>query len=260
VFTFSDVELQEGLTTFFNVGNSDYSDLDWTSPLEHGSRLQRTMAFGSGWLGASGTFEEFGNLVNGYPWCFGYQDFSADSYTQVGPYRLINLPGRSVTQIDADTVTIAAQSGTAYTTSELRMYWLPDAGRVEASASPQELAPTIAEAVVSVLPGVEAVVPQIDHLPLSAGEAAGFYFKRALPDGSVESGIVELLSPKVGSGGLLITATRPSPPLRDSDEGWLAVLFEHYAAVSELANRLCGPGESATADPQFGSVACSDDQ
>ena len=115
------------------------------------------------------------------------------------------------------------------------------------------------------LMGIQAiVVPGVGVAAAQAGvdrtRANQMLIYRELRNGTAPAGIIELLSPKSGDGGLLLTATRPGPAATEDNAAGLAVLFEHLAAIGQTVNRLCGPGESATADEPFGNVACSDDQ
>jgi putative neutral zinc metallopeptidase len=256
-FVFSDDELASGLKTFFDIGNSRYSELDWMSPVEHGSRLQRMMAFGTGWLGASGDWGEFGPLVNGYPWCYGYIDFAPGDFATIGPYRVINLPGRDTEQSGA-TYSIGSETRTGYETSSIRLAWLGDVPESQPTASPEILQSLARELLTNAYPNATSIAAF--DVNASSGRGAGWYFERQIDSTNIESGVFAVLLPKLGAGALSIVATRPEPAQTETTKEGLAVIYEHLASVFEVANRLCGPGESGELGVANGSVACMEDQ
>jgi hypothetical protein len=264
-FNLDDSDLIAGLTTIFEIGNKRYSASDWTSPVEHGSSRERMMAYGTGWLGTSGDVNDagglghLGSLADGYAWCQGYGAFAASSYSMVGPYRLINIPGRAVS-VSANGLTVSAALDVHAPTSEVRALWLPELIEPEPEASTDATISVIARAINALLPQSTALAPPI-AIGTGAGVGWSVYVERHPTPDSVESGVIFVLYPKTGTGVLAIAAMRPITALPQTiDKEGYKVLFEHLSSVSQFANRLCGPGEAADADPPFGQVACADDQ
>jgi hypothetical protein len=176
----------------------------------------------------------------------------------IGPYQLLNLPGRTETW-DGEAYGIAADDRSGFATSDIVLAWiesLPLPGEGATQAQLEELWRVA-------LPGITPVY----DLPLQAqpfGTIAGRYVENRVqqPDGSelVQSGVFALVSPSDSVGGLVVMIMRPLPaPVDPTDENF-AIIQEQLASLYQVVNRLCGPDESGDpGDPNL-NVACMTDQ
>ncbi|CAN5196156.1 hypothetical protein BH24CHL7_BH24CHL7_16100 [soil metagenome] len=251
VYELRDAQLDAALTAFFSIGNRDYEQAEWFQVSNTGSRHQRLLAFSTGYLGALGDFGDFGSLINGYPWCYGYADFRPGDFATVGPYRLINFPGRRGEWQDS-TYVIPAETRTAYGTSGMRLQWL-DHILPGTQATPELLL----EIARGDMPGVQLLYPLEFNV---ANGVARYYERRGSGTGGsedVESGIVAVALPASTAGALLIVIQRPeAAPTDPPDRADLALVAEQVTALNHLLSRLCGPDDSANpADPAL-SAAC----
>jgi hypothetical protein len=256
-YRLSVAQLFAGLATFFEIGNRRYRASEWMAADEHGSQVQRLMAFATGYQGALGAIDELGPLVNGYPWCYGYRDFRPDRFVTLGDYRLVELPGRTAEEVEG-WYEISSQPGTGYTPPEARLRWLDILPRPAGETSLEQLVAASADA----LPDGMLLFNPIHDLNHGSGEVVAHYFERPLPagEGGWESGVVALVIPADANGGLLVVAYRPvRAPTDPPERADLVRVFEELATIGELGYRLCGPGESGTfGDPAF-NIACAED-
>ncbi len=251
-------ELDSGLRTFFSIGNRDYSEDSWFQAYEHGSQNQRLVAFGTGYLGALGDLGEHRDLVDGYPWCAGYADFEAGELTEIGPFTLLNPPGRAEEWRD-DTYHIEPAVHTRQQTSGIRLTWLESAPLDGPASALEHLQAAVAER----MPGATLLY---EPTPMDTARvaAAAHYFERPVPAGGeagLESGMVYLQLPPETDGALLLVVHRPQPALRDPlTREKLAVIAEHLVSMSQTINRLCAPYDRADSGAGSGNVACLAEQ
>jgi hypothetical protein len=240
-------DLATALATFFEIGTKDYVASEWFAAGEHGSPTQRMMAMGTGYLA----------IHSGLPWCYGYRDFTPGDVVAIGPYRLLNLPGRTEEWVGS-AYRIHPDDRSGSLTSRITMSWidrLPAPGR---GANADQLAAVMA----TELPGMQ---PLSEPISLDGNVLHGTgvvrYFEQLA--GQVGGGapvrrMVALASPLDGVGGLLVTVERPPVVLTDAAAMLLAE--EQLVAVYQVVNRLCGPDQSGdTSDPDF-NVACFEEQ
>ena len=254
-----EAELSSGLETFFTIGNREYEESAWFQAFEHGSQQQRSMAFGTGYLGAFGEVEDFGELVNGYPWCDGYGAFEPGDFAHIGPFRLLNPPGRAESW-RGSTYVIEPMTSTLQDTSGIRITWLPELPLDGEGATIEQLEAV----VVAEVPGAALLYDPVPLTP-DAGSGLTHYFERVVPaapgGGDHESGIMVLLSPAGDEGGLLIIVHRPQPAPRDPlTREKLALITEQLITLYQVVNRLCRAEDVAAGEQSAPSVACLDEQ
>jgi putative neutral zinc metallopeptidase len=248
VFVLND-DLPTALQTFFDIGNEEYDASEWFGAAEHGSPIQRIMAFGTGYI----------PVVQSLTWCGGYRDFVPQDFAEIGPYRLLNLPGRIETRAGA-AYEIAGNPQTGM--SDIALTWfeeLPLAGRGASVSQLHELRRISFPNMVALSDPLD-LTSNVRH-----GTGVAEYFENhiTLSSGSeqVQSGVFALASPIDGQGGLLIVATREVPAPTDlNDPVQFELAEEQFAAVYQVINRLCGPDESGDpSDPEY-NVTCLEDQ
>jgi hypothetical protein len=241
-------QIDAALTTFFNIGTTDYRASEWFAAGEHGSRSQRTMAMGTGYL----------PVFHGLPWCLGYSDFQPQDVSTVGPYRLLNLPGRTEERA-GDVLAIHAERRSGQQSSDILLAWIERLPLPGQGATPEQLSELRRVGYRS----LKLLNDPIDVTPsVRDGTGTAYYMENTITnaDGStvVQHGFVALVSPEDGVGGLLILVVRDGrAPTQASD---LPLVEEALMAVYQVINRLCGPDQSSDpADPDM-NVACLSDQ
>jgi len=240
-------EVDTALQTFFEIGTVDYQASEWFAAGEHGSRSQRMMALATGYL----------SVFRGFPWCYGYRDFTPRDVATIGRYQLLNLPGRTETQTGSGYL-IHAEKRAGSPTSDVVLAWLdrlPLAGKGATLEQVRELWKK----------GFPGLTPIGDPFSLDAnvdGTGISQFMENRIdqPDGSVivQHGFFALVSPPDGMGGLLILSIRDGPaPTEMAD---LPIVEVALVAVHQVTNRLCGPDQSGDpGDPNL-NVACLPDQ
>lgn len=241
-------DVTAALRAFFELGTVEYRASEWFAAGEHGSRSQRMMAFGTGYL----------PVLGGLPWCFGYRDYKPEDFATIGPYRLLNLPGRTEEPTDAAYV-IRADNRSGRETSDIVLTWierLPIAGQGATLGQLRELWRI----------GYPGLTPLYAEISLDANVRDGTGIAQLMEnrveqaDGSVsvQHGFFALASPVDGMGGMLILVTRAGPaPTEMAD---VAIVEEELVAVYQVINRLCGPDQSGDPDDPMLNVACLADQ
>jgi hypothetical protein len=214
------------------------------------------MAVGTGYLPISSTSRDNPLPANsGMPWCRGYREFAPRDEARIGPYRLINLPGRQESQI-GNIYVIAPDDRTGRRTSRIELTWiseLPLAGQGATFRQLDELWRSEIDVITSKL-DIDAPKPRFGT------RVARLVEIRERESGSVRSGVFNLISPSHGVGGISIVATRDGPAPTEATASTLLLLQEQLAAVEQVFNRLCGPDESGTVDSPNLNVACLIDQ
>lgn len=243
--------LGAALKTFFDIGNAEYEASEWFAAGEHGSRSQRMMAFGTGYL----------PVLGGLPWCYGYRDFKPQDVASIGPYRLLNLPGRAELS-DGGAYAILADDRSGQATSNIVLEWLERVPLAGEGATLAQLRELWRLGYPGLTPLYEAI-----NLDANVGDGTGvaqFMENRvAQADGSelIQHGFFALVSPRDAVGGLVILVARPgtapTDPLDDAD---FAMIEEGLVAVYQVINRLCGPDQSGGPSNPDLNVACLDDQ
>ena len=250
VYVPAERDLQVALETFFNLGDAHYRDSKWFNPQYHGSRLQRLMAFGTGYLGALPATSPFGRQSTFFPWCYGYKDFKPNAFDAVGPYRVLRPPGRTAIQGDAG-YTLPAIAGAGRTSSQIALFWQP--GIVDESA--------LTSARDTIFPGLQVLLSTKDLGPMktSAGDINYVYFQQQTNGATVKSGLYGTFPAQPG-GTLAVAAYRNEPPIDSLSDARAWTLAEETSALAQVAGRLCVPGASATAGDANFSTACSAEQ
>jgi len=241
-------EVGTALQTFFEIGTADYRASEWFAADEHGSRSQRMMALATGYL----------SVFRGFPWCYGYRDFMPQDVAAIGPYRLLNLPGRRETSTESAYV-IHAEDRSGSPSSDVVLAW------IDRLPLPGEGA-TLDQIRALWKKGFPGLTPIEKPLSLDGivrdGTGISQFMENRIdqPDGSVivQHGFFALVSPRDGMGGLLILSTRAGPaPTEMADLPMVEVVL---VAVNQVINRLCGPDQSGDpGDPNL-NVACLPDQ
>ena len=248
----SDADLEQALTTFFELGNSRYTASLWFRPKEHGSAQQRIRAFATG---AAASFKSEGLPPPpglGVATCYGYRDFTPEDYTDLLPYRLLNLPGRSELGIFGGYV-IQPEDRLGFATSAVLLRWIP--------GTTQE----ILDAIATRFPGLTLKEPSIDLANnLAAGTGVANYAEQASPDlpGGARNGMFALVEPAAGGGALVIFVYRDGPALTEPlDEAGFAQLAEQIALLYEVIARTCGPDDSKViGEPNLKLVCLTEQQ
>jgi hypothetical protein len=243
------------LATFFSIGSEAYPGSDWLAS-RHGTSLQRIMAVGTGYLPLSSTSATNSLPANsGIPWCHGYRDFAPRDQATIGPYRLINLPGRTET-ITGTTYVILPDDRTGLETSRVELTWIEQLPLAGDGATAEQLD----ELWRSAKPTIRTILEITDTPAARFGTRVARLVEIHGDAGGVRSGIFDLLSPADAVGGLSILATRDTPAPTEVSPESLAVLQEQLAAIEQIINRLCDPDDSARiGDPNL-DVACLIDQ
>jgi hypothetical protein len=242
-------ELRTALTWFFQHGDRDYRESQWFQPGVHGSQQQRVLAFTTGYIAKSLDLGTIRRLVNGLDWCLGYADFEPDRFSDIGPYRLLGLPGRPGTWTE-DVLEIPTRLSPALASSQIRLRWIPSSEPIEAATQAG-----LAERMRTWLPG--ARMTPLGALAIRTGTGVAGEFET--PE---EAGVAALAVPDSGGGGLIIVASRPRSLVTPQDAtGRLAAFLEQAIAIDQVVNRLCSPGESADpADERHNAVCMTDAQ
>lgn len=231
-------EFEASLRSFFSLGDADYRESQWFQPDVHGSSEQRILAFTTGYMANSLDRGVLRSQVNGMDWCLGYSEFEPGSYVDIGPFRLLGLPGRPGEWLDGALV-IEADPSPAFPSSDIRLQWVPTAEPVE-----QATEEWLAELLEAWLPGSNVTTLGMLAVRTGTGIASTFETRDV-------TGVGALFVPATGEGGLLITALRPRPvPQPAYMPADLPTFLEQSISVNQVVNRLCAPGESA--DP-FGA-------
>jgi hypothetical protein len=243
------------LTTFFAIGSDAYPGSDWLAS-RHGTSLQRMMAVGTGYLPLSSTSTTNPLPANsGLPWCHGYRDFVPRDQATIGPYRLLNLPGRAETRT-GDTYVILPDDRTGSRTSRIELTWIEQLPITGDGATTEQLD----ELWRSAQPTTRTILEIPDTPAARFGTRVARLVEIEDERGGVRSGIYDLLSPSDAVGGLSIVATRAGPAPAEASSEAFTVLQEQLAAIEQIINRLCDPDDSATVgDPDL-DVACLIDQ
>jgi hypothetical protein len=241
------------VATWFDLGDEHYAANQWLEAGVHGSGQQRMMAFRTGATSNIDFLDPTPSMTGGIPWCYGYRDFIASSYTELGPYRLLNLPGRPGTWA-GDVFSIPPEARTSVETSALTFAWIADLP-IDGGATDAQLQELWRQG----FPNLKALAPVPIETSAGAGTAAAWYYESAAPGSpsTVESGIFALVSPADALGGLLILVYRPqAAPLDAEAPENIAVLEEQVAALYQVLGRLCSPDESGEASASNLDVVC----
>lgn len=246
-------ETQAALQAMFNLANENYSDATWFQAREHGSPIQRMLAYGTGLM----------PLDHGMPWCYGYRDYTKDDVSAIGPqYRLINFPGRNELPVDNGLV-ITPETRTGDDSSTIAIGWLsalPLAGQGATVEQWTEIAKSwVPQGSTLIMPGTDLVEAG------AAGLATGYMALYLPPPGAAapRSGLLAVITPESRDSGLLIDISRPNagPP---TDEVTMSPETEAYLAevtvsVYQVLTRLCGPDQSGVVTQPNYSTSCADD-
>lgn len=242
-------EFNSALVAFFALANEKYSASTWFQAREHGSGLQRLLAYGTGAL----------PIDRGMPWCYGYRDYFANDISMIGPdYRLVNLPGR-VEEAAENLLIIQPETRTGEDSSTITIVYLPTLGLKNQGATVDQWQ-DIAERWLPA--GSNGLLPGTDlgtDYQIGSGYMALY---EPAPDAvNPRSGVLALISPRSLDRGLLIDVSRPNagPPNRPGatlPPEDLDILAEEVAAVFQVLNRLCGPDQSGDIDDPHWSMSC----
>jgi uncharacterized protein len=245
-------DLTATLKTFFAIGNSRYQASAWFQAGEHGSPQQRIRAFGTGYAASFKTPDQPPPLGRGIAVCYGYKDFAPADFGEVGPFRILNLPGRSEAMVDGWYV-VEPEDRLGFPTSAVALRWLR-------GQSAQEIVAKVGAAI----PGLKTYPPSIDLAgQVSPGTGFANYFEQRSPTlpAGVRSGMLGLVQPKAADGGLMILVYRPTPMLSEPlDDQERRELSEQISLLYEVITRLCGPDDSAVVGNTSLKVTCLPDQ
>jgi hypothetical protein len=244
-FVASDDDLRAMLTTFFELGNSHYAASEWFQSGEHGSAQERIRAFGTGYT-SSFKFPDLPPPVGrGIAACEGYRAFTAQDFSPVGPYRLLNLPGHSGEVIDGAYV-IKPEVRLGIPTSGIVIDWL--------EGSPDEIVAQFR----SRFPGISQFPTEIDLTPnVAPGAGAATYVEQRSDDlaSGARSGLLGRITPLDGRGILIVFVDREQPAISvNPDDAELRLLAEQMSVLYEALARLCSPDDAPT------KPVCLDDQ
>jgi hypothetical protein len=235
-------ELASSLAAFFDLGNREYEASDWFQAAEHGSSVQRMMAFGTGFLSSVDMPQYEPPVGQGLAWCYGYRDYVPADFVDIGPYRLLKPPGRAAEQRGEGHV-LSAEARLGYETSTVEVAWLAD---------------FTTEQLEQRFPGLVLLSEQIP-LHREVAEADGFahFFEQPAGPGTDErNGIIALIVPRSGEGRLVILAYRDGPAPTDETPDGLARVAESLMAVYQIVNRLCSPSETDDPGKSNFNVTC----
>ncbi|HUG47830.1 MAG TPA: neutral zinc metallopeptidase [Candidatus Limnocylindria bacterium] len=241
-------ELEASLNAFFDVGNADYDSSAWFQAAEHGSREQRMLAFGTGYISSATLEDGTTPLGRGLSWCYGYADFEPADFTEIGPYRLLNLPGRTEEWHD-DVYRIAPEERLGYDTSAIDLFWLPAATGAD---------------LLGRLPGLTVLGEEISlNENVHDATGAAYFFEQVLEESEespLRSGIVAVVEPNSVDGALVLVAYRNAAAPTDDTLDGLRIVAESAIAVYQVLNRLCAPGNSGVPNEPGFSTVCMDIQ
>ena len=245
--------MDAALRTWFDLGDERYAESEWLDAGVHGSSQQRMMAFTTGATSNVGYLDSTPSMTGGIPWCYGYREFIARSYTELGQYRLLNLPGRPGT-FSGDVFSIPPETRTSVETSAIAFAWIADLP-LDGGATEAQLQ----ELWRRGFPNLKGLAPVPIDSSTGAGTAAAWYYESTAPGSppSVESGIFALVSPADAVGGLLILVYRPqAAPLDAEAPENVDVLEEEVASLYQVLGRLCSPDESGEPSASNLDVVC----
>ena len=254
-------DLAASLQAIFAKADRDYTDDDYWAAGTHGSGPQRIMAMGTGYLPISSMASENPLSASAaLPWCYGYGEYVNDDRAQIGPYTLVNLPGRTEQWL-GETYAIAADGRSGVATSDIALAWIEPLPRPGEGATDAQI-----QALWDAgFPGMSKIF-DVPMQPPTAGTHAARYFENHFTqtDGTegVQSGIFALISPADGAGALLVMVSRgqPAPAGDSTDPADFVLIQEQLVSVYQVVNRLCGPDDSGvTTDPNL-NAACLDVQ
>jgi hypothetical protein len=242
-------EFNEALVAFFELGNEKYSASTWFQAREHGSGLQRLLAYGTGAL----------PLDRGMTWCYGYRDYIANDTSMIGPdYRLVNLPGRMEEAAD-NLLVIQPETRTGEDSSTITIVYLPTLGLRDQGATVDQWQ----DIAMRWLPaGSNGILPGFSlgtDYQIGSGYMALY---EPAPDATApRSGLLALITPKSLDRGLLIDVSRPNagPPNRPGatpTPADLDVIAEQVVAIFQVLTRLCGPDQSSDIEEPGWSMSC----
>jgi hypothetical protein len=240
-------KVQAATEAFFDIGYRDYSASKWFQA-GYGSSEQRLLALSTGFISGG---------VESLPWCYGYRDFKVPDVADIGPYQLLNLPGRTETNADG-VYSIAPESRTGYATSAIHLTWLDTLPVAGEGAGADQLNAVAARDMA----GATLLAGSDLSSNVGAGSAYAEYF---IDRGSqaARTGWLALVSPASNVGGLLITVSGEQAVVSVSPSPGTPVvnaLAEQLVSLYEVMLRLCGPDQSGDpAAPNF-RRACSDQQ
>jgi predicted metalloprotease len=249
------VAMEQALRNWFTLGDKRYSESEWFDAGVHGSPQQRMMAFTTGADSNIDYPNPKPSMTGGFPWCYGYRDFKAGDFTKVGPYRLLNPPGRRGTRV-GDAFVLAPETRTTRETSAIALAWIPDLP-LDGGATKAQLQALWADRYPGLTP--IAGVPIEDAITSGTGLAWYYESPTAIVDGAnhVESGIFGLLAPTDASGGLLVLIHRAAAAPRDAKTPEnLDILEDEISTFYQVVNRLCTPDESGDPSASNLHVAC----
>lgn len=207
------------MVAFYGLGNQRYQSSTWFQALEHGSPNQRAAAWSLGYL----TIEAAGV---GYPTCRGYASWEPGRVAQLGPYRIVELPGR-LGAVDGDTYTVEATAGApgvSVTLLEL--------------TDPLDAA-TIADQLVAGLQGEVRSAP----VEVTVADAAAAYYSVV----GADHGFLGVIAPP-GSESALAVVVRGAGTLSSWETPTPADEAAAFAATNLgliVMGRVCAPGQSA---------------
>ena len=223
----------QGLETFFAIGNERYAESEFFGSDQHGSPEQRLMAFSTGFLPIERALE----------FCDGYRSLAANDFTEVGPYRLLNLPGRAGS-MSGQLYVIEPETRTGLPSSTIVLTWTPELPIPNVGATAEQLA-----AVWALDPASRPIEKPIslDANVRSGTGIAQLFESRRTTAGieTVTSGFFAIVSPASGTGGLFVFVERGQPAPDDPlDEDEWHVLQQELVTLYQVVQRLCGPDES----------------
>jgi hypothetical protein len=253
-----DAAMLAAMTTMFELGNPDYKESEWFAANEHGSPQQRIMAVSTGLQSNQEILYKTGSMASGLPFCYGYGDFEPGAFASIGPYRLLELPGRPAT-VSGSAYHVAPETRTGQPGSDIVMSWI-ERLPLDTHATIEQLRALWAVGYK----GIATIGDPIDLTPnVSPGSGIAQYYKfsRTAADGttSVESGLFSLISPAAGTGGLLILVVRPEAAPPGADAAGLAVIEEELVSLYQVISRLCTPDQSAQTSGAHFSPVCQEE-
>lgn len=249
-----DGALLAAMTTFFELGNTEYRTSEWFGAQEHGSPAQRILATSTG-LQSNQRIDDLvgGGMEKGLPWCFGYVDYEVQDVTMIGPYRFVELPGRETIE-DGDLLVIAPETRTGQAGATIALGWTPTLPHPGGATEENLRAIWATDAWA----GIDAtILPQPLRASVHGGTGiqATYIYRR--PDGTnPQAGVFGLVSPASGQGGLVVLASQPLLPTSQEHAG--ALYEDALISMVQVMSRLCTPDEG-TSGPNIDPV-CFDVQ
>lgn len=248
-----DDDVVTALKAFFEAGDDLYLASDWFLRDVHGSDQQRIRAFSTGFLASYRTPDYPPPVGRGLAVCEGYRDFKPNDRTEIGPYRLLNLPGRTESAVE-DGYDIQPDARLGLPSSSVVLAWIEGQTSDEIVSRLGVRFPGF-----SVLPGTT--------IDLAGNLASGSGFANYVEQrddslvGGVRSGLLGLVEPTSSGGALAILVYRPLPPPAepptDSDN---QTLMEQTALLYETLARLCHRDESLDVLSPNLNLACLETQ